>query len=329
MERSDSTDSSSLLYKVMVNRKIVDKVQMNMNSNAANDQHTVGAATCVNEASYECNYDEDMDKLIRENKALEQKYQETFEALDKVRQSALEASERALSREFRIAYLEKALHGCEVSLSEAKDLLNQKDKDMSRMKKDVQKELGVLQSQIERLNNLIGEKDSKILELVNELSRSRNEINELTKRKSDLLKQLKDICEKLNTVVWETNQREKMLNNLESELKKRETERQAAFLSEVTRSKRLLVSIKVKENTLNKVIANKNNKIVELEQQIRHLTEKITKINGVFNDINFNTDMAYQSCANAAICAEPGNVECSLTSPCNMELIQGQARVLL
>ncbi|GFE54829.1 TATA element modulatory factor, putative [Babesia ovis] len=329
MERSESLDSSSMLYKVMVNRKIVDKVQMNMHSNPTNVQGTVTEATCLNEAVYECNHIEEIETLTKENKTLEQKYKETFEALDKVRQTALETSERALSREFRIAYLEKALHGCEVSLTEANEQLKEREKNINQMKRDVAKELGVLQSQVERLNTLVMEKDRRILDLANDLARCRKELTELTQRKSDLLKQLKDMCEKLNTVVWETNQREKMLNNLESELKKREMERQAAFLSEVTRSKRLLVSIKVKENMLNKVISNKNQKIAALEQQTQHLIAKISRINGVFHDIDFDSELGVSGCTPAAICGEQGNVECSITSPCNMQLLQGQAKVIL
>ncbi|ORM41768.1 uncharacterized protein BXIN_2740 [Babesia sp. Xinjiang] len=328
MERTDSEDSSSMLYKVMVNRKIVDKVQMNMNSNPAAPTVSVGEASCLNESSISCHHADELEQLAKDNKSLEKKYNETFEALDKVRQTALDASERALSREFRIAFLEKALHGCEVSLSEAKDQLKERDKDIKQMKRDMSKELAVLQSQVERLNALVAEKDARILELVNDLSRCRKEVSELTQRKSDLLKQLKDMCDKLNTVVWETNQREKMLNNLESELKKREMERQSAFLSEVTRSKRLLVGIKVKENMLNQLISAKNQKISSLEQQIKQLISKISRINGVFNDINFGTDAAATS-TTAAITNEPGNVECSLTSPCNVELLKGRAKVIL
>ncbi|GIX63175.1 TATA element modulatory factor, putative [Babesia caballi] len=324
MERSESADSNAMLYKVMVNRKIVEKVQMNMHTHDAADQAAANGAANASQGAINRDQQEQIERLVRENQLLEQKYKETFEALDNVRQTALEASERALAREFRIAFLEKALHGCEVSLSEARDQIGQTERVVSQVKRETQTELGVLQSQVQRLNALAVEKDAQILELGNELSRSRSRLQELGKRKSDLLKQLKDMCEKLNSVVWETNQREKMLNKLESELKEREMERQAAFLSEVTRSKRLLVGIKAKESTLNQVISTKNKKIEELERQVRQLSAKIARITGVFNDIDFGT------CAPAAaIDDRPGKVECCLTSPCNMELLSGRARVLL
>ncbi|GBE60646.1 TATA element modulatory factor, putative [Babesia ovata] len=325
MERTESADSSSTLYKVMVNRKIVEKVQMNMHTHSAPSPIAHSGAACSNRAA-DCDELDEIERLTRENRLLEQKYQDTFEALDKVRQTALEASERALSREFRIAFLEKALHGCEVSLNEAKDALHEHDKGIQKVKRETQKELGVLQSQVERLNAMVVEKDARILELINDLTRQRNTVNELTQRKSDLLKQLKDMCEKLNTVVWESNQREKLLNNVESELRKREMERQAAFLTEVTRSKRLLVGIKVKENMLNQMISTKNKKISELEQNVQKLVAKISRISGVFNDINFNveTPIALTTCDNQ--CSQ---VECNLASPCNVQLLSGRAKVLL
>ncbi|KAK1939673.1 hypothetical protein X943_002182 [Babesia divergens] len=331
MERTESEDSSSTLYKVMVNRRIVEKVQMNMNAHDSTTPGATDGAGTIHQHSLCCTHPDEIDKLTRENKILEQKYNETFEALDKVRQTALEASERALSREFRIVFLEKALHGCEVSLGEANDQLKERDKLLQQAKRDMEKELGVLRSQVDNLNLLVRGKDARILEITNEHTRALKQLEEIKQRKSELLKQLKDMCEKLNTVVWETNQREKMLNNLENELKKREMERQSAFLNEVTRSKRLLVSIKVKENVLNKVITTKNQRIHDLELQVRQLLEKINRISGVFYDINQSMEPTMKSppfeCTTSA--DEYKHVECNVNAPCNMQLLSGRAKLLI
>ncbi|KAK1443649.1 hypothetical protein BgAZ_205250 [Babesia gibsoni] len=330
MDGSGTEENSATLYKVMINKRIVDKVQMSMNTSSGTPCNAAenGVGNMENE-HIERNLEGEIEKLREDNRLLEKKYNETFEALDNVRQSALEASERALSREFRIAFLEKALHGCEASLNEVQEQLKEQNKRSHQEKKDMQKEVSIIQSQVENLNNLVRDKDSHILRLVNENARVKNQLNDITQRKSELLKQLKDMCEKLNTVVWETNQREKMLNNLESELKKREIERQSAFLSEVTRSKRLLVNIKVKENMLNQVITTKNQKINELELHVKQLIEKINRISGVFYDINKSgmdvpiNSGCYDSNSNF------GQVECNIKSPCHMDLYSGRAKLLI
>ncbi|AFZ79394.1 hypothetical protein BEWA_022420 [Theileria equi strain WA] len=272
LEDVEVDESNTLLYKVMINRKIVEKVQMNMSAHEKSN----GAQS----------HNEEVELLKRYNKELETKYNDTFAALDQVRKNALEASESNLSREFRIAFLEKALHGCEKNLLESEDRLKQAKKMVDDVKLASKKEVSILEVQMKRLFEIVKERDSTIASLTTNLSKSNAELDEMKSKRDELILQLKRMCDNLNNIIKERNQKEKMIAKLEADLNKRDLERQELYLNEMNRNRRMYIDIKVKENLMSQIISDKNKYISELSSEIDILKGKLDGINKAFYELS-------------------------------------------
>lgn len=277
MDSDEHDESNSVLYKVMVNRKIVEKVQMNMNTLEYEGQ-------LPNHPQQQ-----ELEHLRKINKALESKYNETFAALDDVRRNALEASERALDREFRIAILEKALHGCELALKEAQTKQEATEAKLLKQKTDYKREMGILDLQVEQFKNLCKERDQRIINLVNSSVKMSSQIKELKNRETELSNALQESNEKLNALITESTEREQMLNNLESQLRQRDSQRQALYLKEISKRQRAQIAIQARQKQTNQILACKDTTISELKAQVSTLASKLQRITTIFNQVNEST----------------------------------------
>ncbi|KAK2195602.1 hypothetical protein BdWA1_003279 [Babesia duncani] len=279
-ESSECDESNSVLYKVMVNRKIVEKVQMNLTSpQAAQEQF----------GQQQQQQQQQVSRLGQQLRNMEIKYNETFDALNEVRNNALEAGERALEREFRVALLEKALHNSELKLQQAKELQAQTVNQAKEERTQARRENAILESQIEQLRLLCRERDAKIVGLVRDLAKSTFDFKSLAKKQRELLDQLTESQGRLDAMVLETNQRESSLIELEASLKRRDGERQAAHLQELAKNTRTQIALQAKDTKSRAVLAAKDARINELVSRLLLLESRLSQLTNTFRMVSETT----------------------------------------
>ncbi|UVC49934.1 hypothetical protein MACK_003556 [Theileria orientalis] len=301
--------------KLTIKDKIVEKIQKK------------NMELSYSESTMKCDHCEIGD-VLEKNRLLETKYNETFDSLNKVRAIVLEVSEQLLEKEFRITHLEKNLHDSEKKVSQYEERLNEMSERMCQLKMEMKDENAILENQIRRMTEIVREKDAKILSMNKDNLRIALEMKEMKRKNTELMAQLETTCDNLNTIVRETNEREKMLNNLETELKNKQIERQKLYLNEINRNKRLFINIKAKENMMGQIIQDKNTQINERTKEIKILRDKLDRITTAFSEIALN---GYEDSKHVLAISNStkSKVECTVTTPCDMKMLNGTAKITI
>ncbi|EAN32774.1 hypothetical protein TpMuguga_02g00491 [Theileria parva strain Muguga] len=302
--------------KLSIKNKIIEKIQKNAEEFRENEADN--SVDLVKSDPLGLN------ELIKANKILEIKYNETFESLTKVREIVLQLSEQILDKEFRVTQLEKKLHESEKKIKSQRDDLRIYEEKFKEIWTKTKDEKEILESQIKRLCEIIKGKDSEILLISTENSRLTMELRDSKKKNKELLGQLDLTCDNLSLIIKETNEREKMLNTLESELKRKQVERQGLYLNEINRNKKLYINIKVKENMMSQIIKDKNNQIAALSSEVKVLREKLDRISTTFSEVSSSTTKQ-----NKTLAITNDKIQCTVSSPCNMKMVNGTAKIII
>ncbi|XP_952224.1 uncharacterized protein TA13485 [Theileria annulata] len=302
--------------KSSIRNKIIEKIQKNAEERREN---AVDNSVELSKSEYS-----DVNEVLKANKILESKYNETFESLTKVREIVLQLSDQILDKEFRITQLEKKLHESEKKIKNHREDLRAYDDKFKELWARAKEEKEVLENQIKRLCEIIKGKDSEILLLSTENSRLTTEVRDYKKKNKELLGQLDLTCDSLSLIIKETSEREKMLNSLEEELKRKQVERQGLYLNEINRNKKLYINIKVKENMMSQIIKEKNNQINALSSEIKVLREKLDRISNTFSELSGSNPKQ-----NKTLAITNDKIQCTVSSPCNMKMVNGTAKIII
>ncbi|KEG04252.1 hypothetical protein YYE_01158 [Plasmodium vinckei vinckei] len=191
--------------------------------------------------------DKEIHKLKEENKNVNFKYQNTFEALTELRKDTLEYMESIVSRDMRIGYMESMLQKCEKDLAKLKD--NFKKEEINNREKiaKLRSEIKILENQSSHLRHMIQEKDSEIVLLKNEIVRNDILLKQYEERNKELQSELRLMCNNLENVIDASNKKDIFMDQLERQIRENEIHRQNAYLKEVAKNRKMHANMKFKE----------------------------------------------------------------------------------
>ncbi|SCN62767.1 conserved Plasmodium protein, unknown function [Plasmodium chabaudi adami] len=191
--------------------------------------------------------DKEIHKLKEENKNVNFKYQNTFEALTELRKDTLEYMESIVSRDMRIGYMESMLQKCEKDLVKLKD--NFKKEEINNREKiaKLRSEIKILENQSSHLRHMIQEKDSEIVLLKNEIVRNDILLKQYEERNKELQSELRLMCNNLENVIDASNKKDIFMDQLERQIRENEIHRQNAYLKEVAKNRKMHANMKFKE----------------------------------------------------------------------------------
>ncbi|GAB68851.1 hypothetical protein PCYB_142790 [Plasmodium cynomolgi strain B] len=207
-------------------------------------------------------------ELKEENKNVNFKYENTFQALSELRKDTLEYMESIVSRDMRIAYMESMLQKSEKDLSKLKELLK-KQQLLYREKVDkCTSEIIILEKQSSHLQSMIQEKDSEIVLLKNEIIRNEMLVKQYEERNKELQNELRLMCNNLENVIDASNKKDLFMVELEKQIRENEVHRQNAYLKEVAKNRKVHANMKFKEMMYDKSAKHQVDELHSLKKEL-------------------------------------------------------------
>ncbi|SOV17647.1 conserved Plasmodium protein, unknown function [Plasmodium sp. gorilla clade G2] len=206
--------------------------------------------------------------LKEENKNVNFKYENTFQALSELRKDTLEYMESIVSRDMRIAYMESMLQKCEKDLSKLRDQYT-KQQIINRQQVDkFTSEIKILEKQSSHLQSMIQEKDSQIVLLKKEIVRNDILIKQYEERNKELQNELRLMCSNLENVIEASNKKDLFMNELEKQIRENEVHRQHAYLKEVAKNRKIHADMKFKEILYDKSSKHQSDELHDLKKEL-------------------------------------------------------------
>ncbi|EUD68876.1 hypothetical protein C922_00564 [Plasmodium inui San Antonio 1] len=207
-------------------------------------------------------------ELKEENKSVNFKYENTFQALSELRKDTLEYMESIVSRDMRIAYMESMLQKSEKDLGKLKELLK-KQQVLYREKVDkCTSEISILEKQSSHLQSMIQEKDSEIVLLKNEIIRNEMLVRQYEERNKELQNELRLMCNNLENVIDASNKKDLFMVELEKQIRENEVHRQNAYLKEVAKNRKVQANMKFKEIMYDKSAKHQVDELQSLKKEL-------------------------------------------------------------
>ncbi|SOS80302.1 conserved Plasmodium protein, unknown function [Plasmodium sp. gorilla clade G1] len=206
--------------------------------------------------------------LKEENKNVNFKYENTFQALSELRKDTLEYMESIVSRDMRIAYMESMLQKCEKDLSKLRDQYTKQQIINRQQVEKFTSEIKILEKQSSHLQSMIQEKDSQIVLLKKEIVRNDILIKQYEERNKELQKELRLMCNNLENVIEASNKKDLFMNELEKQIRENEVHRQHAYLKEVAKNRKIHADMKFKEILYDKSSKHQSDELHDLKKEL-------------------------------------------------------------
>ncbi|KMZ90544.1 hypothetical protein PVMG_03393 [Plasmodium vivax Mauritania I] len=207
-------------------------------------------------------------ELKEENKNVNFKYENTFQALSELRKDTLEYMESIVSRDMRIAYMESMLQKSEKDLAKLKEHLK-KQQLLYREKIDKgTSEITILEKQSSHLQSMIKEKDSEIVLLKNEIIRNEMLVKQYEERNKELQNELRLMCNNLENVIDASNKKDLFMVEMEKQIRENEVHRQNAYLKEVAKNRKDHANMKFKEMMYDKSVKHQVDELHSLKKEL-------------------------------------------------------------
>ncbi|ANQ10056.1 Uncharacterized protein PCOAH_00039080 [Plasmodium coatneyi] len=207
-------------------------------------------------------------ELKEENKNVNFKYENTFQALSELRKDTLEYMESIVSRDMRIAYMESMLQKSEKDLTKLKELLRKQQLLYTEKVDKCTSEIGILEKQSSHLQSMIQEKDSEIVLLKNEIIRNEILVKQYEERNKELQNELRLMCNNLENVIDASNKKDLFMVELEKQIRENEVHRQNAYLMEVAKNRKVHANMKFKEMMYDKSAKHQVDELHSLKKEL-------------------------------------------------------------
>ncbi|KJP88187.1 hypothetical protein AK88_02134 [Plasmodium fragile] len=207
-------------------------------------------------------------ELKEENKNVNFKYENTFQALSELRKDTLEYMESIVSRDMRIAYMESMLQKSEKDLGKLKELLKKQQLLYTEKVDKCSSEISILEKQSSHLQSMIQEKDSEIVLLKNEIIRNEMLVNQYEERNKELQNELRLMCNNLENVIDASNKKDLFMVELEKQIRENEVHRQNAYLKEVANNRKVHANMKFKEMMYDKSAKHQVDELHTLKKEL-------------------------------------------------------------
>lgn len=206
--------------------------------------------------------------LKEENKNVNFKYENTFQALSELRKDTLEYMESIVSRDMRIAYMESMLQKSEKDLNKLKELLKKQQLLYTEKVGKCTSEISILEKQSSHLQSMIQEKDSEIVLLKNEIIRNETLVKQYEERNKELQNELRLMCNNLENVIDASNKKDLFMIELEKQIRENEVHRQNAYLKEVAKNRKVHANMKFKEMMYDKSAKHQVDELHSLKKEL-------------------------------------------------------------
>ncbi|KAI4834743.1 protein AAP4 [Plasmodium brasilianum] len=206
--------------------------------------------------------------LKEENKNVNFKYENTFEALSELRKDTLEYMESIVSRDMRIAYMESMLQKCERDLTKLREHFRKQQISAKEKIEKLISEIKILEKQSSHLQSMIQEKDSQIVLLKSEIVRNEILVKQYEERNKELQSELRLMCTNLENVIDASNKKDLFMNELEKQIRENEVHRQNAYLKEVAKNRKIHANMKFKEILYDKSAKHQVDELHNLKKEL-------------------------------------------------------------
>ncbi|CDU20542.1 hypothetical protein YYC_01332 [Plasmodium yoelii 17X] len=234
--------------------------------------------------------DKEIHKLKEENKNVNFKYQNTFEALTELRKDTLEYMESIVSRDMRIGYMESMLQKCEKDLEKLKDNFKKEETNNREKIAKLKSEIKILENQSSHLRHMIQEKDSEIVLLKNEIVRNDILLKQYEERNKELQSELRLMCNNLENVIDASNKKDIFMDQLERQIRENEIHRQNAYLKEVAKNRKIHANMKFKEILFDKSTKTQVDEFRNLKKELYLNKIQIEKAKEAFGMLKISSN---------------------------------------
>ncbi|KAL8455018.1 hypothetical protein Emag_001145 [Eimeria magna] len=199
--------------------------------------------------------------LKAERSAAAELQQETFEKLTDKRREAAELLELLAQRDMRIAKVEAVLNQktkeFEVVLKRLKERLGRETK----KREDAEQECLVALEQCNAFKATLASRDSKILMLEAEIVRRDTLLRQLEERVNSLSSDLSSTHAQLQQLLAATAAKDAYMQEIEAQLRKNDMERQTAYLTEVSKNRKLALETRMQQEQCRQALNEKQEKL--------------------------------------------------------------------
>ncbi|KAL8429144.1 hypothetical protein ACSSS7_006771 [Eimeria intestinalis] len=199
--------------------------------------------------------------LKAERAAAAELQQETFEKLTDKRKEAAELLELVAQRDMRIARMEAVLNQktkeFEVALKRLKERLSRETK----KREEAEQECLVALEQCNAFKATLASRDSKILMLESEVVRKDTLLRQLEEKVHVLSSDLNSTHAQLQQLLAATAAKDAYMQELEAQLRKNDVERQTAYLTEVSKSRKLALETRMQQEQCRQALNEKQEKL--------------------------------------------------------------------
>ncbi|CDJ32697.1 high molecular mass nuclear antigen, putative [Eimeria mitis] len=207
-------------------------------------------------------------KLRADREAVEELQQDTFEKLTDKRKEAAELLELLSQRDMKVArieaYLQQKTRELEVLAARSKEHLQ---KEQSK-REEAEQEYRVAAEQCNAFKATLANRDEKLMQLQAEVVRRDTLLKQLEERVRVLSDDLTGAHSQLQQVLKAMAAKDAYMQELEAQLRKNDTERQLAYLTEVSKSRKLAVETRIQQELCRAALNDKREKLAAAKQDL-------------------------------------------------------------
>lgn len=206
--------------------------------------------------------------LRAERVAADELQQDTFDKLTDKRREAAELLELVSQRDMKVArieaYLQQKTRELELLATRAKERLQKEQ----RKREEVEQEYLVATEQCNAFKASVASRDEKILQLQADVVRRDTLMKQLEERVRVLSEDLTGAHAQLQQMLRGMAAKDAYMQELEAQLRKNDTERQVAYLTEVSKSRKLALDTRIQQDQCRVALNDKQEKLAEAKQDL-------------------------------------------------------------
>ncbi|CDJ69020.1 high molecular mass nuclear antigen, putative [Eimeria necatrix] len=221
--------------------------------------------------------------LRAERAATDELQQHTFEKLTEKRKEAAELLELLSQRDMKVARIETYLQQKSRELDSLSTHAKERLKKEQQKREQAEQEYRVAVEQCNAFKTTLASRDERILQLQAEVVRRDTLLKQLEERVHVLSGDLTGAHSQLQQMLKAMAAKDAYMQELEAQLRKNDTERQLAYLTEVSKSRKLALDTRIQQELCRAAINDKREKLAEAKQDLfrsRTAMERIRKAIG-------------------------------------------------
>ncbi|CDI74180.1 high molecular mass nuclear antigen, putative [Eimeria praecox] len=207
-------------------------------------------------------------QLRADREAAEELHQDTFEKLTDKRKEAAELLELLSQRDMKVArveaYLQQRTRDLEALAARSKERLR---KEQSK-REEAEQEYRVAAEQCNVFKATLANRDEKLMQLQAEVVRRDTLLKQLEERVRVLSDDLTGAHSQLQQMLKAMAAKDAYMQELEAQLRKNDTERQLAYLTEVSKSRKLALDTRIQQELCRAALNDKREKLAAAKQDL-------------------------------------------------------------